>query len=127
MPSPQRGEVWIVDLGYAAKRRPCLVLSIPPETADRALVTTISCTTARRKSRFEVELSVNFLQPGSVFDAQGINTVPQSKLERRLGELTQEQLTEVENAVKRWLGLIPLESDDPTSRGYRQERHLDLG
>jgi hypothetical protein len=34
-PLPQRGEVWIADLGYAAKRRPCLILSIPIEDRDR--------------------------------------------------------------------------------------------
>lgn len=26
MPSPDRGEVWLADLGIAAKVRPCLVL-----------------------------------------------------------------------------------------------------
>ena len=39
MPSPLRGEVWLVDLGLAAKVRPCLVLSVPVTDADRALVT----------------------------------------------------------------------------------------
>jgi mRNA interferase MazF len=29
MSSPERGEVWLVDLGYVAKVRPCLVISIP--------------------------------------------------------------------------------------------------
>lgn len=29
MSSPERGEVWLVDLGYVAKVRPCLVVSIP--------------------------------------------------------------------------------------------------
>jgi mRNA interferase MazF len=28
MSSPARGEVWLVDLGYVAKVRPCLVISI---------------------------------------------------------------------------------------------------
>ena len=32
MGSPSRGEVWLVDLGYAAKVRPCLVLSVPALT-----------------------------------------------------------------------------------------------
>jgi len=30
MPTPNRGKVWLVDLGMAAKIRPCLVLSIAP-------------------------------------------------------------------------------------------------
>ena len=29
MQLPQRGEVWLVDLGTAAKVRPALVLSVP--------------------------------------------------------------------------------------------------
>jgi len=37
MANPNRGEVWLVDLGYAAKVRPCLVLSIPVNDEDRAL------------------------------------------------------------------------------------------
>jgi hypothetical protein len=36
-----RGEVWLVDLGYVAKVRPCLVMSIPVEDEDRALVTLV--------------------------------------------------------------------------------------
>lgn len=37
MTKPQRGEIWLVDLGYAAKVRPCLVISIPALDQDRAL------------------------------------------------------------------------------------------
>ena len=69
MPSPDRGEVWIVDLGLAAKIRPCLVLSIPTEPQDRALVTLVAHTTSPRGSRFEVAVEARFLKPG-VFDAQ---------------------------------------------------------
>lgn len=29
MPSPDRGDVWLADLSYAAKTRPCLVMSVP--------------------------------------------------------------------------------------------------
>jgi mRNA-degrading endonuclease toxin of MazEF toxin-antitoxin module len=34
----RRGEVWLVDLGYAAKTRPALVISVPALDTDRALV-----------------------------------------------------------------------------------------
>lgn len=52
MRNPDRGEVWLVDLGLAAKTRPCLVLSIPAtEDTDRALVTMISNTTSVRGSQ----------------------------------------------------------------------------
>jgi mRNA interferase MazF len=55
MPNPNRGEVWLVDLGYAAKVRPCLVLSIPALDEDRALVTLVAHTTSARGSRYEVD------------------------------------------------------------------------
>ena len=46
MKTPQRGEVWLVDLGMAAKVRPALVMSIPAADVDRALVTIVPHTTA---------------------------------------------------------------------------------
>ncbi len=48
MSKPLRGEVWLVDLGLAAKVRPCLVLSIPPKENERALYTLIAHTTSMR-------------------------------------------------------------------------------
>jgi mRNA-degrading endonuclease toxin of MazEF toxin-antitoxin module len=41
-----RGDVWIVDLGPVAKIRPAVVVSIPFEDQDRALVSLIPHTTA---------------------------------------------------------------------------------
>jgi mRNA interferase MazF len=64
MPNPNRGEVWLVDLGYAAKVRPCLVLSIPALDENRALVTLVAHTTSARGSRFEVDMKVRFLRIG---------------------------------------------------------------
>ena len=47
MRSPDRGEDWLLDLGLAAKTRPCFVLSIPAtEDTDRALVPMIPHTTS---------------------------------------------------------------------------------
>lgn len=103
MPSVQRGEVWLVDLGYAAKVRPCLALSVPADDVDRALVTLVAHTTSPRNSRFEVSSHVDFLKAG-VFDAQNLVTIPTAKLLRRLGNLPVEQMREVENTVLAWLG-----------------------
>lgn len=64
MRTPNRGEVWLVDLGLAAKVRPCLVLSILFQDQDRALIAVIPHTTSPRHSRFEVTVKVRFLQPG---------------------------------------------------------------
>jgi mRNA interferase MazF len=104
MPSADRGSVWIVDLGMAAKVRPCLVLSVPTNPQDRVLVTVVAHTTSPQGTRFEVDVKAQFLKSG-VFDAQQVLTVPQVKLVRKLGDLTADQLALVEEAVRRWLGL----------------------
>jgi mRNA interferase MazF len=104
MPSADRGSVWIVDLGMAAKVRPCLILSVPTEPQDRVLVTVVAHTTSVQGTRFEVDAMAPFLKSG-VFDAQQVLTVPQVKLVRRLGDLPSDQLALVEEAVRRWLGL----------------------
>lgn len=104
MNNPNRGEVWLVDLGFAAKTRPCLVLSIPAEDEDRALMTLVPHTTSARGSRFEVAIKTNFLKQG-VFDAQNLITIPHAKLVRQLGTLTSPQMLDIEDAVCEWLGL----------------------
>jgi mRNA interferase MazF len=103
MPSPNRGEVWIVDLGMAAKVRPGVALSIPAGPADRSLTTFVGHTTSPRGSQYEVAVQVRFLKAG-VFDAQNLVTVPYAKIIRKLGNLPPDQLALVEAAVRRWLG-----------------------
>jgi len=102
--APPRGEVWLVDLGLAAKVRPCLVLSVPSQDSDRAIVTLVPHTTSVRGSRFEAGVPVKFLRPGA-FDAQGIVTVPWARLVRRLGALSPGEVQTVEAAVRSWLGM----------------------
>ncbi|MEY3222761.1 MAG: hypothetical protein RLZZ203_1617 [Cyanobacteriota bacterium] len=114
MSTPRRGEVWLVDLGYTAKVRPCLIISIPALEQDRALATLIPHTTSSRGSRFEVEVKVNFLRSG-VFDVQNIITIPHAKLIRKLGDLTPDELLEVEKILLFWLGF---ENQDSQSKDY---------
>ncbi|MDY0095039.1 MAG: hypothetical protein RBT80_20270 [Candidatus Vecturithrix sp.] len=64
MPEPKRGEVWLVDLGLAAKVCPCLVLNIPPQESERALCTLVAHTTSPRGTRFEVAVHAAFLRSG---------------------------------------------------------------
>lgn len=104
MKTPQRGEVWLVDLGLAAKVRPALVLSVPPGDKERSLVTLIPHTTSLRESSYEVSIQVPYLRKGA-FDAQAIVTVPIARLVRLLGTLSSDQLKIVETTVCLWLGL----------------------
>jgi mRNA interferase MazF len=85
-----RGDVWLVDLGLAAKVRPCLVVSIPATLQDRALVCLVPHTTAVRNSQF---------------DAQNLVTVPHAKMIRRLGDLPDADMQAIEERLKLWLNL----------------------
>ncbi len=78
MGKPHRGEVWLADLGYVAKVRPCLVLSTTPSDIERAVVTLVPHTTKARGSRFEVGVAVRFLRSDGVFECQSLVTIPTS-------------------------------------------------
>src|SRR5580765_807968 len=108
--TPRRGEVWIVDLGMAARVRPAVVIGVSAEDVDRALVTLVPHTTSPRHSRFEASVSVPFLRAG-VFDAQSLITIPHARLIRQVGTLGGAQLAVVERAVRLWLGLPAASSE----------------
>jgi mRNA interferase MazF len=99
-----RGEIWVVDLGMAAKPRPALILSVAALDHERALVTYVPRTTSLRGTRFEVLHQARGFDLGA-FDAQGLGSVPNVKLIRRLGSLDVSTLVQVEAAVRAWLGL----------------------
>lgn len=101
---PKRGEVWQVDFGITQKVRPALVISIPYEDADRALIGVIPPTTAIRGSRFEVSVPARFFDEGA-FLVQGIQAVPPQYFLRRLAVLTSDQMRRIENALLRWQGI----------------------
>ena len=101
---PKRGEVWQVDFGITAKVRPALVISVPYEDNDRALIGVIPHTTATRDSQFEVVIPTRFLDEGA-FLVQGLQSLPPKYFLRRLGVLTAEQQQAVEDCLLRWLGI----------------------
>jgi mRNA interferase MazF len=105
MSRAKRGEVRLVDLGYAAKTRPCMVLSVPTLETDRALVTVFPRTTSPRGTRFEIAISVSFVARHGVFDAQNPISATQAKLIRHLGQLSADPLKQIEDCVRSWLGL----------------------
>ena len=104
MPVARRGEIWLIDLGYAAKTRPSVVLSVAFGDDDRAIVSFVPRTTSVRGTRFEVTHDARGFDPGA-FDAQGISGIPSVKLIRKLGTVEPANLAAVENAVCLWLGL----------------------
>ena len=104
MKTPQRGEVWLIDLGLAAKTRPAVVVNTPITDVDRALVAIVPHTTSPRGSRFEVPVSVRGLQNG-VFDVQNLQAVSLAKCLRKLSNLEASQLPTIEAAIRNWLAL----------------------
>lgn len=98
------GEIWLVDLGLAAKIRPCLILSDYPNDDELALVLIVPHTTAVRGNRWEFSASVRFLNAG-VFHLQQIQPVTLARLERKLGVLPESDFVELKHAIARLLHL----------------------
>ena len=106
MPIPERSEVWLADLGWTAKTRSVLILSVPYSNKDYALLAAVPHTTKPRGSQFEVTLDVPGLRSGT-FNIQGLLAVPTIKFVRKITTLTSEQLQAIETATTKWLGLSP--------------------
>lgn len=100
MSSPQPGEVWLADLGLAAKTRPVIVVSRFDPDAPRALVLFVPLTTQNRMSRYEVSLpKLPFLDQISFANVQGLASIPTIRLERKLGRLPPPVLAELRAAL----------------------------
>jgi len=94
------GEVWLADLGMAAKSRPVVIVSRHDEDAPRALVLYVPLTTQNRGSRYEVSLPrLRFLRQESIANVQGLSSLPTVRLERRLGRLPEPVLAEIREAM----------------------------
>ncbi len=98
------GEVWMVDLGMAAKVRPALLLTGEPAVDELDLVTVLLHTTSLRGNRWELNIPKPFLKSGA-FHLQQVQTISTVKLERRLGVLTAEEMTRMRNALRDRLGI----------------------
>jgi mRNA interferase MazF len=105
VPAAKPGEIWIVDLGMAAKVRPCLILTQPPRNDELDVVTVLAHTTACRGNRWEIPIPKPYLDDEGAFDAQRIATVATVKLERRLGELTRAEMDLILDRVAKRFGI----------------------
>ena len=104
MPALSPGDVWFVDLGMAAKARPCLVLTPYPADDELALVSIVAHTRSLRSNRWEISIRKPFLDTGA-FHVQQIQSVPLAKFERKLGSLTTEEFRRVHDALRLRLAL----------------------
>lgn len=86
--SPRPGEVWLADLGLAAKVRPVVIVSRYDPDPPRALVLYVPLTTQNRGSGYELALPrLRFLRELSVANVQGLASLPTTRLQRKLGVL----------------------------------------
>lgn len=94
-----RGEIWLAQVGR--KRRPVLVLTRSEVIDVRALVTVAEVTTSVRGLAVEVEVdhAEAGLDKPSVVNCDGLHTVAQSLLTRRVGTLDDDTLGRVCSAL----------------------------
>ncbi len=109
MPRPgatvRRGEVWVADVGR--KPRPVVVLTRDEVLDVRANVTVAEVTSRARGLTVEVSigLEVGIDQP-SVVNCDGLHTVSQRRLTRRVGMVEDDVLDDVCSAVAIALGCL---------------------
>ncbi len=97
--NPQPGEIWLADLGLAAKTRPVVIVSRREPDPPRSLVLYVPLTTQRRNSPYEVPLPrLPFLDRESVANVQGLGSLPTARLERRIGRLSDDGMVRLEDA-----------------------------
>jgi mRNA interferase MazF len=96
----QPGEVWLADLGLAAKTRPVVIVSRYDSEPPRALAIYVPLTTQNRGSLYEVVLPrLRFLTQDSVANVQGIGSIPTVRLERKLGKLPDDVFLQIKQAM----------------------------
>lgn len=97
---PLPGEIWLADLGVAAKTRPVVIVSRQDPNPPRSLVLYVPLTTQRRNSPYEVPLPrLPFLDRESVANVQGLGSLPTVRLERKIGRLSAAILERLKEAL----------------------------
>ena len=98
--NPQPGEIWLADLGLAAKTRPVVIVSRHDPDPPRSLVLYVPLTTQRRNSPYEVPLPrLTFLDRESVANVQGLGSLPTVRLERKIGRLSNDVMVRLKGAL----------------------------
>ncbi len=108
MPStpPKPGEVWLADLGLAAKTRPVVIISRADPDPPRQLVLYVPLTSQNRGSTYEIVLpTLKFLNRDSVANVQGLGSLPTVRLERKLGALPSDVMAQIKKAIVHALDL----------------------
>jgi mRNA interferase MazF len=106
MTSFKRGDVVLVDLGYVAKVRPCVVISIPAAHSRRNMSVVAPLTTEIRGGECEVAFpKPKWLAEKSVVNLIGLVGVDNAKIKRMLGPLPADSLDAIDEVLVRLFGL----------------------
>jgi mRNA interferase MazF len=98
--NPKPGEVWLADLGLAAKTRPVVIVSRYDPNPPRALIIYVPLTTQNRGSQYEVIIpKLRFLKQDSIANVQGLASIPNIRLERKLGVLPDDVMVKIKQAL----------------------------
>ena len=105
----KRGEVWWTEFDPAKgvevrKTRPAIILSVDQINRARGSVIVVPLSTAPRPYP-PISVAVSSAGRPSIAKCDQIRAVDKSRLTRRLGVLSQEELRTVETAVRQVLGL----------------------
>jgi mRNA interferase MazF len=99
----RQGEVWLADVGR--KLRPVLVVTRDEVLDVRANVTVAEVTTTARGLVVEVPVDTDSgVERASVINCDGLHTVSQRRLTRRLGSVDEDTLEDVCDALAIALG-----------------------
>ena len=98
---PEPREIWLADLGIAAKTRPVVIISRRDEDPPRDLVLYVPCTSQFRSSRYEVPLQkVGNLDRETWVNVQGIGALPGPRLIRRIGNVPEPTWLLIQQALR---------------------------
>lgn len=114
------GEIWLADLGLAAKVRPVLIVTRHDPNPPRALLSYVPLTTQHRGSAYEVPVGhLSFLDAASVINGQGIGSLVEPRLERKLGNVPPDVMAKVTDALRFALHLYVRHRSTRNSTGPR--------
>ena len=96
----------MVDLGMAAKVRPCVILSVPNADTRRNMSVIAPLTTQPRGGETEIPFpKPAWLHDESVVNLIGLGGVDNVRVGRWIGQLQPKVMAEIEDALARLFGL----------------------
>lgn len=99
--NPRQGEIWLADLGMAAKVRPVVIVSRNDDNPPRQLFVYVPCTSQNRGSAYEVALTgAGDMTDGTVVNVQGVGSLPRPRFLRRLASLPPSEYKKIEHAPR---------------------------